>query len=86
MNTLASRIAEDLRAGAGVALGFEAPMRTPAPSVLPDQGNLFKHRFDPQERRYEWYLQSGAAATMKALTLGKILISQLVRLGAEADF
>ncbi|MEO6195885.1 MAG: hypothetical protein ABIS20_22940 [Thermoanaerobaculia bacterium] len=82
---MAASIAEDLKAGASVALGFEAPMWTPAPSKLPDRGNLFKLRFEP-EVGYGWYLQSGAAATMKALTLGKILISQLVRLGAQAQF
>ena len=86
LNMLVSSIAEDLRAGADVALGFEAPMWTPAPSVLPDEGNLFDLRFKPQEVGYGWYMQSGAAATMKALTLGKILISQLVRLGFRPQF
>lgn len=60
-------------------------MWTPAPSALPDSGRLFTLRFE-HEVGYAWYLQSGAAATMKALTLGKILISQLDRMGLRPQF
>lgn len=81
---LASRVAADVRQNAKVALGFEAPMWTPAPAELPKRGRVFKARFEEEVGR-EWYLQSGAAATVKALTLGKLLFSLLRQLGVRPE-
>ncbi len=83
---LAQGLAGDVRQGAKVALGFEAPMWTPAPAELPKLGKVFKARFDDEEKeRRQWYLQSGAAATIKALTLGKLLFSLLRQLGVRPE-
>ena len=66
----------DLRRGTPVALGFEAPMWFPVYRAHRARFSLFEPRF-PDERAHEWYLQSGAAATLKAISLGCLLFSEL---------
>lgn len=74
---LASRIVADLGARRWVALGFEAPMWFPVYAAGPGSGDpLFPCRCK-EERTREWYLQSGAAATLKAIGLGTWLFSLL---------
>jgi hypothetical protein len=68
----------ELESGNAVAIGFEAPMWIPAPVDLPVGGALFFPRFE-EEQGTEWYLQSGAAATAKALVIGRLLLSQLAK-------
>ena len=76
METLADAIATDIRAGASVALGMEAPMWFPTFRRHFESMALFARRFH-RERGREWYLQSGAAATLKACSLGVLLFNQL---------
>lgn len=74
---LASRLLADLGAQRWVALGFEAPMWFPVYTAGPTPGDpLFPCRCE-EERTREWYLQSGAAATLKAIGLGTWLFSLL---------
>jgi len=78
---LAKRLSRDIRESARrklrVAIGIEAPMWQPTPQQLP-QGvfDLFPLRFD-QEAGFWWYLQSGASATIRALSIGRLLFSLL---------
>lgn len=72
---LSSAIIKDLAAGERIALGIEAPMWQPAPRSIPRGGfDLTPLRF-AQESGYAWYLQSGAAATVKALSTATLLLS-----------
>lgn len=74
---LGSRLVADLGARRWVALGFEAPMWFPVYTAGPAPGDpLFPCRCK-EERTREWYLQSGAAATLKAIGLGTWLFSLL---------
>ena len=73
---LATAIADDMRDGRRVALGFEAPMWFPVELNHCSDLDLFSPRFDA-ERSHEWYLQSGAAATVKATCLGVLLVHEL---------
>ena len=66
---LADSIAQDLAEGARIALGFEAPMWLPLAFREGPNLTLFSPRF-PAEADHRWYLQSGAAATVKAISLG----------------
>ena len=77
VGTLADRIGRDLDAGLNVALGFEAPMWFPISREERAGLQLFGPRFEA-ERGSEWYLQSGTAATLKALSLGSMVLSQIV--------
>lgn len=81
IDLLAERISKDLAVGNVVALGFEAPMWFPVVHESTAPMQLFGPRFDA-ERGSEWYLQSGAAATMKALSLGTLLFSRLLALNS----
>jgi hypothetical protein len=69
---LAAHIANDLSANRHVSLGFEAPMWLPLEHEHKPQFRLFGPRFDEEEGA-EWYKQSGAAATLKAISLGVML-------------
>lgn len=86
---LAETIADDLRSGTRVALGFEAPMWFPIERANQPNLKLFTPRFDKEQRHdderqgHEWYLQSGAAATVKAISLGVLLFTEL--LGRNSD-
>lgn len=74
---LAEMVATDLNDGRRIAIGFEAPMWIPIYGRLPvGRFSLFKPRF-PAEAGHEWYLQAGAAASLKALSLGHILFCLL---------
>lgn len=73
---LARAIATDLRAGHAVALGLEAPMWIPLTERHRARLKLFRPRFEV-EAGAEWYLQSGAAATLKAISLGRLLRAEL---------
>lgn len=73
---LANCIAHDVRDGRSVALGFEAPMWLPLEHRHGPNLNLFRPRFE-RESGLEWYLQSGAAATLKAVVLGTLLREHL---------
>jgi hypothetical protein len=73
---LAHRIQSDLEQGRAVALGFEAPMWFPVYREHAPSLKLFAPRFDA-ESGHAWYLQAGAAATLKAIGLGRLLASQL---------
>ena len=76
---LARAVTTALKAGRRVAIGFEAPMWLPIHSAVPDgEFRLFAPRF-PKEKEREWYLQSGAAATLKAVGIGTLLFSDIVR-------
>jgi hypothetical protein len=74
---LAESIARDLADGRWVALGFEAPMWIPLSFGEGPNLQLFSPRF-PAEAEHAWYLQSGAAATVKSISLGVPLL-ELVR-------
>lgn len=79
---LADAIAEDLEEGRRVALGFEAPMWFPLKYSHEPKLRLFRHRFKAEkgkggEQGREWYLNSGAAATVKAISLGIMLREHL---------
>jgi hypothetical protein len=76
MEHLAEAIAADLHNGARVALGFEAPMWLPLERAH-RSGRLFAPRFE-EEKGHEWYLQAGAAATVKAIGLGVMVFSTLL--------
>lgn len=73
---LAELMAQDLRAGQRIALGFEAPMWLPFEERHRANMNLFAPRF-AAEQGSEWYLQSGAAATLKSISLGAMLREHL---------
>ncbi len=76
LGDLMTALEGDIKNEAAVSLGFEAPMWIPAPVELPEAGRLFRARCT-QEAGREWYLQSGAAATVKALTFAKIIFTRL---------
>lgn len=70
-------IRESMRGKLRVAIGMEAPMWQPTPRRLPQGAfDLFPLRF-AQESGYWWYLQSGASATVRALSIGRLLFSLL---------
>ncbi len=74
---LSRDIRESVRSNLRVAIGMEAPMWQPTPSRLPDGiFDLFPLRFE-QESGYWWYMQSGASATVRALSIGRLLFSLL---------
>ncbi len=74
---LSRDIQESVRSKLRVAIGMEAPMWQPTPRRLPEGAfDLFPLRFE-QESGYWWYLQSGASATVRALSLGRLLFSLL---------
>jgi hypothetical protein len=75
---LAGCINADLESGP-VALGFEAPMWLPIARRHKESLQLFKGRFPKEDEcTRQWYLNGGAAAALKALSLGIMLLS-LVR-------
>lgn len=75
IRVLAGLLSRDLHERRRVALGIEAPMWQPAPTeVATEAFQLFGPRFS-EERGSEWYLQSGAAALAKAITLGRLIFS-----------
>lgn len=82
---LANAIATDIVSGRRIALGLEAPMWFPLHAVHCPGLTLFEPRFD-QERGSEWYVQAGAAATLKAISLGRLLLSYLTGLGHRPIF
>jgi hypothetical protein len=60
-------------------------MWQPAPIEIPDgEFSLFAPRF-ACEQSCEWYLQSGASATVKALSTGRLLLS-LAKLDPKTTF
>ena len=75
---LATKINCDLKNNKKIALGFEAPMWIPVEDLKKD-GNLFKKRFEAEGSKYRWYLQSGAAATLKSIVIGKNLFGLLIK-------
>lgn len=76
---LAKSINTDLASGHFVSLGFEAPMWFPIARGHSASLRLFAGRFPEEETcRRQRYLNGGAAATLKALSLGIMLLS-LVR-------
>ncbi|MFI4847876.1 MAG: hypothetical protein ACIAZJ_02155 [Gimesia chilikensis] len=79
ISELVESIRTDLNNGKRIALGMEAPMWQPVPALTQDsksEYDLFVARFD-EESKYQWYLQSGAAALAKALSIGKLLLTLL---------
>jgi hypothetical protein len=79
------RITADIEAGFSVSIGLEAPMWFPIEREEHAGLKLFKPRFR-EEGGSEWYLQSGAAATIKAISIGTMLIDLLVSKLPEAKF
>jgi hypothetical protein len=79
ISRLVDRIAADLDAGFSVSLGLEAPMWFPIGLGLEQCANLqlFKPRCEEERGGSEWYLQSGAAATVKAISIAAMLIGLL---------
>jgi hypothetical protein len=78
---LARSINTDLASGHSVSLGFEAPMWLPTARVHRPSLQLFAGRFlEENQSTRQWYLNGGAAATLKALSLGIMLLSVV---GAE---
>lgn len=77
LKTLADSMNEDIERGRSVALGFEAPMWIPVPREHGQNIELISHRFKEEEKGYAWYLQSGAAATLKSIVLGVQLFTML---------
>jgi hypothetical protein len=74
---LSQDIRESIRSKLRVAIGIEAPMWQPTPQRLPQGAfDLFPLRFD-NESGFWWYLQSGASATVRALSIGRLLFSLL---------
>ena len=73
---LADRISADIKAGFSVSLGFEAPMWFPIRWEQCANLRLFKPRCD-DEKENQWYLQAGAAATVKAISIGAMLLRLL---------
>jgi hypothetical protein len=74
---LSQDIRESVRSRVRVAIGMEAPMWQPTPRRLPQGAfDLFPSRFE-QEAGYWWHLQSGASATVRALSIGRLLFSLL---------
>lgn len=74
---LSHDIRESISSRCRVAIGMEAPMWQPTPRRLPPGAfDLFPLRF-AQEAGYWWYLQSGASATVRALSIGRLLFSLL---------
>ncbi|MDA7918244.1 hypothetical protein N9B20_01145 [Mariniblastus sp.] len=82
---LADLIQNDVLQNKRIAIGIEAPMWQPSPDEIPQgEFSLFEPRF-ACERGCEWYLQSGASATVKAISIGKLLLS-LANLGEKTTF
>ncbi|MGB3632720.1 MAG: hypothetical protein WA982_01630, partial [Rubrobacteraceae bacterium] len=82
---LAEAIAEDLESERRISLGFEAPMWLPLEHEHSPNLSFFGPRFK-EERRREWYLQAGAAATVKAISLGTMLRKHLSRRCGKVGF
>lgn len=81
---LARLMANDIKEGRSLALGFEAPMWFPTQREHSQSLSLFSPRF-PEESGHEWYLQAGAAATLKAASLGCLLFSQVEGLSVRLE-
>ncbi len=79
---LARAMARDFKEGKSISLGFEAPMWFPMQREHSPSLSLFSPRFS-EESGHEWYLQAGAAATLKAASLGCLLFSQVEGLGVR---
>jgi len=82
IDDLARAMARDFKEGKSIALGFEAPMWFPMHRKHSPSLSLFSPRFS-EESGHEWYLQAGAAATLKAASLGCLLFSQVEGLGVR---
>ncbi len=76
ISRLADRITGDIEAGFSVSLGLEAPMWFPIRWEQCANLQLFQPRFE-EERGSEWYLQAGAAATVKAVSIAAMLVDLL---------
>jgi hypothetical protein len=76
ISRLVDRIAADIDAGCSVSLGLEAPMWFPIGLEQCANLQLFKPRCE-DERGSEWYVQSGAAATVKAVSIAAMLVNLL---------
>lgn len=73
---LADRIAKDIKEGFTISLGMEAPMWFPVWREQHPRLKLFRPRFCC-EKRNGWYLQSGASATLKAISIASMLLDLL---------
>lgn len=74
---LSKDIRESVRSKLRVAIGMNAPMWQPTPNQhSQDRFDLFPQRF-AQESALWWSLQSGASATVRALSIGRLLFSLL---------
>jgi len=78
---LASQLSIDIRESnrgkLRVSIGMVAPMWQPTPQRVPLGAlDLFPSRFS-QELAYRWYMPSGASATVRALSIGRLLFSLL---------
>jgi hypothetical protein len=73
---LVDRIAADIEGGLSISLGLEAPMWFPISWEHCANRRLFEPRCD-DERDNPWYLQAGAAATVKAASIGATLVRLL---------
>jgi len=76
ISLLVDRIAADIDAGCSVSLGLEAPMWFPIGLEQCANLKLFRPRCE-EERGSEWYVQSGAAATVKAISIAAMLVNLL---------
>jgi hypothetical protein len=76
ISRLVDRIAADIDAGCSVSLGLEAPMWFPIGLKQCANLQLFNPRCD-DERGSECYVQSGAAATVKAISIAAMLVNLL---------
>lgn len=76
---LSEAIARDMSEENLVALGFEAPMWFPVKHKHHAGLDLFQPRVEEEGSIYRWYHQSGAAATLKATSLGILLLKDLER-------
>ena len=76
LEQLAEKIAADIKKKHKIALGFEAPMWIPLENLHRANLRLFEPRFEA-EKGHAWYLQAGAAATLKAISLGIMLRNHL---------
>jgi hypothetical protein len=77
ISRLVDYMAADIEAGFSVSVGIEAPMWFPIGLEHRASLQLFKPRFD-EERGSEWYVQSGAAATVKAVSIAAMFMDLLI--------
>jgi len=88
IRVLSSLLREDLNNKRRVAIGVEAPMWIPVIAELQPRQHVFQQRCEG-EHPYEWYLQAGAQASVKAVTLCCLLFQQAgvpVRLTTDSHF